>query len=278
LRLPLLLGEGLLEQRTLLRIVLYRGRQREGVLSKVSASGSAGDVRSIAARVWKVRSVFELESAERFRTLVPQMSAAGASEAVLKLAREAFDDELRHAELCEGLAAHFGESVSARPAVAIRRVAPSQLAADDAALYEVIAMACVTETLSTALLGSLVEGARDSLAKQTMQSILRDEVNHSRLGWAFLAERNARGAPDCVSPHLGAMLDATLGDEFFTSRASPDPSETALAGLGVLDRPERRRIVCETLELVVFPGLERFGIDTALGRTWFRERTREPSS
>ena len=135
-------------------------------------------------------------------------------------------------------------------------------------------MACVTETLSTALLGTLVERARDTLAKQTMQSILRDEVSHSRLGWAFLAERHAAGARDCVSPHLGAMLEATLGDEFFTSNASLEPEEEALTGVGVLDRRERRRIARDTLELVIFPGLERFGIETALGRGWFRERTK----
>ncbi len=220
-----------------------------------------------------MRSVFELEAAERFRTLASQLSTLGASEAVVTLAREAINDELRHAELCEILAAHFGEPVPPRPAIAIRRVAPPELAPSDSVLYEVVAMACVTETLSTALLGSLVERARDSLAKQTMQSILRDEVSHSRLGWAFLAEQHARGASDCISPHLGPMLDATLGDEFFATLAPSDPTEEMLTGLGVLGRAERRRIVGETLELVIFPGLERFGIDTALGKNWFRERT-----
>jgi hypothetical protein len=221
-----------------------------------------------------VRSVFELEAAERFRTLVSQLSTLGASEAVVSLAREAATDELRHAELCEELAAHFGEAPPPRPAIAVRRVAPSQLAPGDSVLYEVVAMACVTETLSTALLGSLVERARDSLAKQTMQSILRDEVSHSRLGWAYLAEQHAHGAPDCVSPRLASMLDATLGDEFFENPAPSNPTEEMLTGLGVLDRAERRRIVRETLELVIFPGLERFGIDTALGRNWFREHTK----
>lgn len=232
------------------------------------------NARALAGRVWKVRSIFELEAAERFKTFVSQLSTAGASEAVVTLAREAASDELRHANLCEELATHFGEPASPRPAVAIRRVAPAGLATSEMILYEVVAMACVTETLSTALLGSLVECARDSLAKQTMQSILRDEVSHSRIGWAFLAEQHARGASDCISSHLGPMLEATLGDEFFASSASPDPNEEALTGLGVLDRTERRRIVRETLDVVIFPGLERFGIDTAPGRKWFRERTR----
>jgi hypothetical protein len=136
-------------------------------------------------------------------------------------------------------------------------------------------MSCVTETLSTALLGTLVERARDTLAKQTMQSILRDEVKHSQLGWAFLAEQHARGAPDCVSSHLGPMLEATMGDELYATNAPTDPSDDALAGLGALERLERRRIVRETLELVVFPGLERFGIDTAPGRRWLRQRTQQ---
>ena len=231
--------------------------------------------RTLAGRVWKVRSLFELEAADRFRILASELSALGTSEAVVTLAREAATDELRHAELCEGLAAHFGEPAQARPAIVFRRVAPAHLAPGERLLYEVVAMSCVTETLSTALLGTLVDRARDTLAKQTMKSILRDEVKHSQLGWAFLAEQHARGAPDCVSSHLGPMLEATMGDELYATNAPTDPSDDALAGLGALERLERRRIVRETLELVVFPGLERFGIDTAPGRRWLRQRTQQ---
>lgn len=229
--------------------------------------------RAFAGRIWKVRSVFELEAAERFKILVSQLPTIGASEAVVSVTRAAVSDELRHAELCENLAAHFGEPVTPRPAISVQRFAPSHFTPDESVLFEMVAATCVVETLSTALLGSLIARSRDSLAKQTMESILEDETRHSRLGWEFLADQRARGAADCISAHLAAMLGATVGDEFSAIDSAPDPSDEALTGFGVLDRPERRRLVSETLDLVVFPGLERHGFDTALGKKWFLERT-----
>jgi hypothetical protein len=64
------------------------------------------------------------------------------------------------------------------------------------------------------------------------------------------------------------MFAATLGDDFFTAEDAPDPKWTELAGLGALERRERQRIVRETLTHVILPGLERFGVETALGRRW----------
>jgi hypothetical protein len=135
-------------------------------------------------------------------------------------------------------------------------------------LYEIVALSCITETLSTALLGELVTRAGDPVCKQAMHSVLRDEVNHSRLGWAFLAEERARGGRDCVGRHVPEMLAAALGPHFFTFADAPDAQQKELAAIGSLERPERQRVVRETLETVVFPGLERFGIETSPAKRW----------
>jgi hypothetical protein len=229
-------------------------------------------VRAAAARVWRYRHRMELEAAERFRGLAERLSTAGASQAIVEMARRASSDELRHAERCLALISHFGETAEARPLVEARPVAPRELGERERLLYEVVALSCVTETLSTALLGTLVARARDSVAKDTLHSILRDEVDHSRLGWAFLAEEHARGARDCVSERLGAMLNATLSDELFDATRESSAMERALAGLGALERAEREHVVRETLNAVVFPGLERFGIDTSRGKRWLAKK------
>lgn len=158
------------------------------------------------------------------------------------------------------------------PDVELRWTAPQGLDAREQIIYELVALSCVTETLSTALLGELVVRATDPVCKQAMHSILRDEVSHSRLGWAFLAEQHARTVRDCVGPHLPAMLEATLGDEVFRATGAPDPRLAQLAGLGSLERPDRLRVAREALEGVIFPGLEMFGIQTALGRRWLSSR------
>jgi hypothetical protein len=215
----------------------------------------------------------EREAAERFRRLSAELVRFGASAVVMEMARRAATDELRHAERCLDLVSHFGEMVPAMEVAPARTVAPRSLDERERVLYEVVALSCVTETLSTALLGALVERARDPLAKETLHSILCDEIEHSRLGWAFLAEEHARGARDCVSEWLGPMLSSTFSDELFDASSDASALDRALAGFGALERAERQRVVRETLHAVVFPGLERFGIDTTRGRSWLGNKT-----
>lgn len=265
---PLLLGDGLPQYgRVLLGVLLRRGRRRR-LLHVTSA-------KARAARVWSLRRRAELEAAARFRTLSAELSAHAASDVVIAMAAEAAADELRHATLCRQLAEHFGGSRLSEPPldVSTRRVAPRGLEGREALLYELVALSCVTETLSTALLGALVEAARDTIAKETMHSILRDEVRHSRLGWAFLAESHAAGARDVVAPHLPALLSATLGAAPFAAVPS-DPGDAELAGYGELERSVSLRVVRECFAEVIFPGLARFGIDTSLGERWLAERGR----
>jgi hypothetical protein len=266
--LSVLLAPGLPQLGSVLRRVL-RFRQRPCRLLPVTT------VRARAARVWALRRNVELEAASRFRTLSVELSTHGASEVVTRMAREAASDELRHATLCATLAEHFGGSPLAEPAldVLVRCVAPRGLEGRDALLYELVALSCVTETLSTALLGALVEAARDTVAKETMHTILRDEVRHSRLGWAFLAEAHAAGARDVVAPHLPGMLAATLGSAPFTS-VPAEQGDAELAGYGELERSRSLGIVRECFAEVIFPGLARFGIDTSLGERWLAEHAR----
>jgi hypothetical protein len=235
-------------------------------------------VRKAACGVWTYRLDSELDAAERFRALAPTLQALETSGALVEMAYEAASDELRHASLCRELIVHFGGALPAeKPRVPAGRIAPAGLEGRERVSYEIVALSCITETLSTALLGELVPRAGDPVCKQAMHSVLRDEVNHSRLGWAFLAEECARGARDCVGRHVPEMLEAALGPHFFTVADAPDAQQEALVAIGSLERPERQRIVRETLESVVFPGLEQFGIETTHAKRWLHlNRTSDP--
>jgi hypothetical protein len=231
----------------------------------------------MAARVWSYRLWSELEAAERFRTLAPILRGVGASATVAEMAEVAAADELRHATLCRQLIDHFGGAAPAERPISVRRIAPRELEGRACVLYEVVALSCMTETLSTVVLAELVAQARDPVCRHAMHTILRDEVNHSRLGWAFLAEEHARGTGDCVGRYLPRMLEATVGEELFSTEIRPDPKLTELAGLGALELGDRQRMVRDTLQGVVFPGLERFGVETSLGRHWLEARLGVPA-
>ncbi|TKC96382.1 ferritin-like domain-containing protein [Polyangium fumosum] len=236
------------------------------------ADVGARAAREAAAQIWRNRARAELEAAARFTRLAGELAACDAVAPVVTMAREAAEDERRHAERCGGLVRELGGKPFELGAVpAPRGVTPGGLGPRERLLYEVVAMSCVTETLSAALLGELVARATDPLVRETMQSILRDEIDHARLGWAHLAAEHERGAMDVVGPSLPAMLAGTISEELFSSWAE-HPAQEALSGLGALDRAERRRIFSETMSLVVFPGLRRFGVDTSRGERWLAER------
>lgn len=236
---------------------------------------NAQQARHAAARVWRFRARAELEAAARFTRLAAELEANDAVAPVIAMAREAAADELRHAEKCVNLVREFeGSAFDVGPLPTSRAVAPHGLPARERLLYEIVAMSCVTETLSAALLGELVDRATDSLVRETMHGILRDEVNHARLGWAHLAAERERGVMDVVGPSLPAMLAGTVSEELFASWAE-HPAQEMLSGLGALDRAERRRIFSDTLSQVIFPGLKHFGVDTKSGENWLVERMRK---
>jgi hypothetical protein len=227
--------------------------------------------RHRAARVWTYRTRAEREAAGRFAALAGALQRTGAHPQVVAMAQAAAGDERVHAERCARLVVHLGATAPEDARVDVREVAPSglALAPRGRVLYEVVAMSCLTETLSTALLGAMVTRATDPLVRRTVQRILADEVRHGRLGWAHVASQHARGPCGLIGDHLPAMLRDTV-PELFDTAADEEAPDAALAleGLGLLDRPTRVAIFTATMRDVVFPGLERFGIDTAAGRRW----------
>lgn len=222
-----------------------------------------------AGRLWAFRARAELDAAARFQRIERELVRVGGPAALVDLAGEAAIDERRHHVLCVELAQQFGA-----PAIdAVEKVAaPLRTGLDDPneqLLYEVIAMSCVTESLSAALLLQMRDEAEDASVRRVVHSVLRDEVRHARLGWAHLAAESSRCDVAFVAPHLPAMLAATVDEEIFAPGSARDDD---LGGLGGLSRATRHRIFTESMREVVFPGLRRFGVDTAAAEQWLRSR------
>jgi hypothetical protein len=227
-------------------------------------------VRAHAGALWSFRAGAELDASARFARIADALARNDAHPDVVELARKAATDELRHYDRCAALAQRFGTTP---PPKRIRVAPPLCVAAGDErrqTLYEAIAMGCVTESLSVALLLEMRTAAQDEVVDETIGEILRDEIQHSRLGWAHLAAEHGAIDLDFVGAKLPGMLADTLHEEVF---ATPDPHEDeSLAGLGGLPRRRRVAVVIEALEEIVFPGLVRFGIDVASAHAWLDER------
>jgi hypothetical protein len=266
-RLRVLLGDRLPGYRAVLRRLV----RRLLLMDPLELSHRAG-------RVWRHRERAERVAAARFRRLAAELARAGARDVVVTLARKAAEDETRHAEICVALAARFGVACAPHDDGvhdddhAACPVGPSGLTPRERLLYEVIAMCCVTETISAAALGRMLERAEDPVVRRAVHDILRDEVGHARLGWAHLAAESARGARSVVTEYLPAMLEETAGAELMSAPPDGSPTRPSLAGRGALGQQERRAIFVDTLQSVVLPGLERFGVDTSGATSWLDRR------
>ncbi|MGZ6141762.1 MAG: ferritin-like domain-containing protein [Myxococcales bacterium] len=226
-------------------------------------------IAQLAAEAWAFRTRVERDAARRFARLAREIAAFDPASPVPALLQRASEDEQRHLGLCAELAGPARSDGFAGE----DRLAPSSLGAREAALYEMVAACCVTETESVATVASLL--AEDALppVREALHEIARDEVTHSRMGWAHLARESSALEVGFLAPWIPAMLTGAAGATFAPFAPALDSPE--LLRYGVLPISRKRAVFSQTLLEVVFPGLEQFGISTAPAREWLSARSRE---
>jgi rubrerythrin len=223
--------------------------------------------RRAAGEAWAFRARVEQEAALRFDRLAAVVAGFDPGSPVPAMMRRAADDERRHTELCARLARGLGNPVELDPGAELAPIAPRSLDERQAALYEVVAACCITETESMATLTTLMAADSEPEVRAVLHSISKDEVVHSRMGWAHLS-REAIGADVAfLGPLIPRMLAGTIDEGLFGAPPADEDAE-GLLRLGVLPLAKKREVFLGTLDQVVFPGLEKFGVDPAPGRKW----------
>jgi hypothetical protein len=230
-------------------------------------------LRKAAAITWTFRAGAECDAAARFDRLADRLGQTGGNPIVVSMAREAADDERRHALLCQKAAALFGGEVDLEFDVKLDELTQADVPLKLRVLHEVVAMSCITETLSAALLGEMLDRTRHPVVRETVHSILRDEIRHSRLGWAHLAGGISQEDRTWLARALPAMLADTVSDELFLPPEADDVG-IGLAEVGGLPRAVRRATIEGAALQVVLPGLEQSGIDTGPARAWLAAAAR----
>ena len=209
----------------------------------------------------------ELHVAAAFAQITRELIDVGADEVVLRLAADAVADEVRHAGLWFGVAARFaGAPVPWQSAGAARL--PTHPGAEPwlVPALHVVGLCCINETIASVRLRGCLEHTTDPEVRATLREILSDEIDHARLGWAFLAsksvdERTRAALATWLPRLLGANIDALFQDvegkldEGFFDQGIPSAART-------------RAIVASALEDVVLPGFASVGIATRPAREW----------
>jgi hypothetical protein len=186
------------------------------------------------------------------------------------MAARASTDERRHAAHCADLARRYGAALSPGE-ISAPEIAPPGLDEKNRVLYEVVAACCVTETESTSVLTTLLKSVRGGRMHRILRELLRDEVRHSRLGWAHLAHESTHRDVRFLGGLIPDMLEGSIAEGLFSAAPSELESPELLPH-GVLPHSMKRSVFTLTLLEVVFPGLQSFGVDTGPARQWLLRR------
>ena len=183
--------------------------------------------RAQVAATWLERARAEELAVIRFKRLSGELRACGTHPTVLAMVEKAIVHEGEHAQLCLGLARGYGarhvhtsESEQAGP------LAPASMGRSDALLFEMVAYCCLTESLNAALLLEIAQRASQGEIVRAAQKILKDEVQHSQMGWAHLTWCRAQGLGDFLPEVLPTMFNQTGAEAFASSQ--PPPSRARL--------------------------------------------------
>lgn len=253
-------------------LVLVNGASEER-LELPDASSLAPAARRALATVWAFRANAEREAEQRFARLARELRAVGSATEAVTLAERAVGEERRHRVLCRAMAEAYGGEPPAEPPPSALPLGGTRFEHQDRVLYELVAFCCVTETLNSALMRVCHAEAREPGARAALRLILRDEVHHSRIGWAHLAHERARGRGAFLAAEIPRMLAGAVREELF----SPLPAgahEAALRHHGELPEVVRLSIFEAAARDVIAPGLELLGVDTGPMWRWVEQARR----
>lgn len=221
--------------------------------------------RARLARVWLSQAATEFRVASSFAVIHRGLVALDADAGLVRLAARAVDDEHRHATLAEALAGRYaGHPVGPHPVLPDQR--PSHPTASSPALRSalwVLGQCALNETFASAYLSAGYAGAKHPLAKAALRELLEDEIDHARIGWAYLSTTTPalrRELSDWLLPLTVCNLREWRRLEL--------PDGDALAAHGVPPLAVAREALDEALADVIVPGFRRAGLDTRALERW----------
>ncbi len=222
-------------------------------------------------RAWQWRAKQEHLAVGAFSMVTRELAEEGCDPLVLGLMARAASDEVRHAALCAEYARRLLDDRKAiHPRMQGVPAIPAHAESSPSVrvLLHVVEMCCFSETLTGAYFTELRGRATHPTARALVDSLLEDEIDHGRVGWAYLEQRAHDGTLDGLSEALPAIADRTVGVVIRSAREKPEPSVAAIEQLGHLGLNASAELYRGALEALIVPGLESAGVDTAPLRAW----------
>jgi hypothetical protein len=204
-----------------------------------------------------------------FAQVADELAASGAPAELVALARRAEADEARHATVCEELAVAYGHDSVPRPERRVRLRDYDQPTVRLRTALHAVHVCCISETIATMFVEACLGACESPALREIHREHLADEVQHARVGWAYVAtltadERAAIGA------ELPAVLQLQL--DAWTRRIGDLPA-AGVPGHGYPPRTELLEAVHGAIRELVLPGFDHVGVDSAPARAWYATAT-----
>jgi hypothetical protein len=222
--------------------------------------------RAALSEVWLGRAATERRVADSFAVIRDALGELGSDSSLVALADRAVDDEWRHAEICRFVASRFVDR-ELDPPPALELLVPKHHGADRQLTLElwVVGQCCMNETIASAFLEAAVTTSNAPMARGALRELLSDEIDHARLGWAFLATL-PRERLDAIGPWLFGMLRENL--KLWRDAPRGYPMTDALAAQGAPREAVVEDSLLTSVRELVIPGLERFALPTDKIQAW----------
>jgi hypothetical protein len=222
---------------------------------------------------WLERMKQEHLAVGAFALLARELAEEGCEPIVLSLVTRASCDEVRHAEICRRFAVELlgasevPASFRGLPKVPMHARAP----AADRVLFHMVEMCCMSETLTGVYFTEMLARTTDAVAREAIESLLEDEIDHGRVGWAYLAARSRDRTLGGLAEALPGILSRTF-QSVLGSRQASQEDDAKLEACGYLDTRAGADVYRRSLRDVIIPGLEHLGVDLRASRAFLHER------
>ena len=214
----------------------------------IDVSGLDGATKRALSLEWARDAAMEHASVASFARFALELLAVGAPAELVRGAHEAALDEVRHAELCFGLASAFGESDLQAGALSIDGAFSPRIDLGDLAVATV-REGCVGETVAAMTALEAAELADSPLVREVLTSIAADEARHAALAYRFVSWAISKGGPEVRS----RVADAFAMPSFTDVGASDELALDVMLAQGRLPAARRKAVAHRALTEVVGP-------------------------
>lgn len=234
-------------------VVVAATRERTGWAERAELGRDwPAAVRADAAQAWSQEAAFEHASVAAFARLAIDLMVHGAPAELVDAAHVAARDEIRHAQLCYGVASAFAATTlgPAPLALSARPTAPTL----EALAVECFRDGCVNETVAALSVAEASRRAGTPELRATLAAIAEDEARHAELSYRVLAWALREGGSSIaarIEDELG-VVRAELGTTPRVAPASIDRDEST----GLLAPRTAAAVRREVIESVVLPSTE----------------------